>query len=159
MDARPQELLGVSEPLDSRLKELPEMAQVFGDAVGDCPLEFCPNKLVRVKFRGIARESINMEATVSIQEALNAAGPMDASSIPQQDHLALEVPQELLEELPHLFSVDVLVDMESQVQSQALSLRGDADCRDGRDLGPTTRHRQPGCLPARSPGANHVRDE
>ncbi len=135
------------------------MAQVFRDAVGDRPLEFCPDELVRVKLRGIAGESMDMEATVSIQQSLNAAGPVDPSSIPQQDHLALDVPQEMSEELPHLFSVDVLVDVESQVQSQPLPLRGDAQRRNGRDLGPAAGHRQPGCLAFGSPGSGNGGNE
>lgn len=135
------------------------MAQVFRDAVGNRPLEFCPDELVRVKLRGIAGERMDLEATVSIQQALNAAGPVDPAPIPQQDHRALEVPQEMSEELSHFFSVDVLVDVESQVQSQPLSLRGDTDCRDGRDLGPAASHRQPGRLAPGSPGSGNRGNE
>jgi hypothetical protein len=67
--------------------------------------------------------------------------------------------QEMPEEVGHLRGPDVLVGMEPCIQGQTPSLWGDAEGRDGRDLGPSARHRQPGCLPARRPGADHVRDE
>lgn len=155
----PQERLGSAQPLDRRLQEALERGQVRRDTVGHGVFELSPDKLVRVKFRSIAGERIGMQAPVAGQQPVNGSGSVGPSPIPQQDHGAPDVAQEVPKELGHFRCSNVLVGVESHIQRHAPSLRGHPQSRDRRDLGPPACHRPPRGLPAWGPGADHVRDE
>lgn len=135
------------------------MRQVRWDTIGHGAFKLGPDTLVRVKLGRVAGERIGMQAPVAGQQSLNGFGPVGSSPIPQQDHRAPDVAQEVPKELGHLWRSDVLVGMESHIQRHAPPFGGHPQRRDGRDLGPMARHRQPGSLPSRGPGADHVRDE
>jgi hypothetical protein len=135
------------------------MIQVFRNAVGHRALKLGPDKLVRVELRRIGREGIRVQARIAVQEMLNESGLMGAPSVPEQDHWAQEVAQEMPKEIGHFRGPDVLVGMEPRIQGQTLSLRGDAESRDGRELGPTPCDEQIWSLSPRSPSPGNIGDE
>jgi len=122
-------------------------------------LSFVQTNSSGVKFGRVAGERIGVQAPVAGQQSLDGVGPVGPSPIPQQDHGAPDVAQEVPKELGHLRRSNVLIGMESHIQRHTPSLGGHPQRRDGRDFGPVARHRQPGGLPARRPGADDVRDE
>lgn len=135
------------------------MTQVLGSAVGHGALKLGPDELVRVELRSVGREGIRVQARVAVQKLFNTSGPMGPSPIPQQDHRAQEMAQEMSEEIGHFRGSDVLVGMEPRVEGQALPLRGDAEGRDGRELGPAPRNEQIRGLSPRGPRSGNVGDK
>jgi hypothetical protein len=72
--------------------------------VGGIFADLSPNKLVRVEFWSTDWKVIRMQTRVPINKVLNKLVLMDGMVIPDQDNLAWNGPQNLLQENHHLFA-------------------------------------------------------
>ena len=93
------------------------------------------------------------------EELLDYRPLMVATAIPQEDHMAAQVLEQLSEESDHFGRPDVLLRMESSVKGEALALRRYRDCRDGRDFLPVSCTPQDRGLPSRSPRPTDIGDQ
>ena len=159
MDTRPEQPLGLPQPLERTVDELLEVAQIRGDAIGHRPLEMVPHELIGIELRCVSRERRGPQARMRAEKRFDHGALMGSPAIPEQDHVTSQVPEELAQESGHFRGPDVLLGMEPGVQRDASSLRRDAESRDGRNLVPVPGAAQPGGLPPGRPGARDVRDQ
>ncbi len=93
------------------------------------------------------------------QELLDQGSLRGIGAVPQKDHMATPVLEQLPEETHNLQGADVLVRMEPCVEGDALAFGGQRDRGDGRDFIPvlgTSKKRRP---PSWGPGSAHARDQ
>ena len=135
------------------------MRRIIRHAVGQGSLEVIPDELIGVEFRGIAGERMRVQARMPAQEISGWSPFVWRSPIPEQDHGAAQVLEQLPEELGHVWRSDILVAMESGVEGDAPPAWRNADGGDGRNLGPASSATQARSLSPGSPGAKDVGDE
>lgn len=135
------------------------MRRVIGHAIGHGSLEIVPDELIGVEFRGIAGEKVRLQTRVPAQELFDRTAFMNRTSIPEQDHGAAQVLEQLPEEPGRFRRFDVLVAIESGVEADAPLAWRNADGRDGRYLGPASGATQARSLPPGCPSPNDVGDE
>lgn len=135
------------------------MRRIIRRAVGHGSLKIVPDELIRVKFRGIAREKVRVQARVPAQELFCRSSFVRRPSIPEQDHGAAQVFEQLPEEPGHFRRSDILVAVESGVEGDAPSARRNTDSRDGRNLGPASGATEVRSLSPGSPSPDDVGDE
>jgi hypothetical protein len=119
-----------------------EVSEVGRDAVGHGALEVAPNVFIGVELRGVSREAIGGQPGVRLKEIPHQDTPVLPATVPEEDHRATEVPEQLLEKTDDLGRLDVLVTMEPGVQGDTSPPRRDADRGDGRNLGPVSSTRR-----------------
>lgn len=84
---------------------------------------------------------------------------MVVAAIPQEDHLAAQVFEQLPKEDDHFGRPDVLLRMESGVEGEALELRRYRDCRDDRGFLPVSGTPQDRGPSSRGPGPADIGDQ
>jgi len=141
------------------MKEALEVRQIIGDAVCQGPLEIVPDELVRIKLGSVSRKEVCLEPRVSKQELPRGSALMRRSPVPEQDHGASQVLEELAEEPSDVRRLDVFAAIEAGVERHPPLLWGDADGGDGRDFTPAPGAAQMGRLAFRRPRPGHVRDQ
>ncbi len=141
------------------MEELFKVPQVPGVAVGQRPSEMIPDKFVGVEFRRIPREWISVQTGMFSEEFLDQDSLMGVGAVPQKNHVAAPVFEQLAEEAHDLQGADVLVRMEPCIEGDALALRGQCDRRDGRNFIPVSGTAEKRRLPSRGPGPTHARNQ
>jgi hypothetical protein len=135
------------------------MTQIPGHAVSQGSFELCPDEFIRIEFRGVAWETMGVKPRVFTEELLDQGCLVGSAVIPQEDHGATQVPEQLCEKTSHFWEADIFIAMESGIESNAPAFRGDADRRDGRDFGPSSSTAETGSLSPWPPGAGNVGDQ
>ena len=141
------------------MEELLEIVYVRWVAVGQRPSEVIPDEFVGVELGRVPRERIGVQTGMLFQELLDAGSLMGVGAVPEEDHVAAQVFEQLTEEGHDLPGADVLLRMEPCVEGDALVLRGQGDGGDGRDFIPVlgaAKERRP---PSRGPGPAHGRKQ
>jgi hypothetical protein len=132
------------------------MLKVPGSAVCHTSLEVCPDKLVRVKLRGVSREVKGVDSVKSSKEFLDKPCPVNRASVPEKDNRFSEFAAKSLKELPDLPGSDISIGIKAGVKSKTLSLGRDGDCGDSRDFGPASGDDNRGRLSSDRPGSLDV---
>ena len=114
--ARPQESSGMFKSFRRSIKKVSEMLSVLRHAIGDIALEMSPNKLVGIQLRRIPGETVRMNASVSLHEALDRARLVDGAGIPDQDKALLKVSEKMPQESQDFGGTDVPRHVEASVQ-------------------------------------------
>lgn len=135
------------------------MTESIRGAVGQRPLEFRPDKLIGVKLRGIAGKAVGFQPGIIPKEAPDCCCPMDRTTVPEKNNSAPEVFKQMTQESNRLLSSDVLVGMEADVKPKFLSLRRDANSRNGRDFSPAACRSNNRGLALRRPCLNDCGDK
>ena len=133
-----------------------EMSEVLAADVAQLDaLEVVPDALVRIQFWGVAGEPLQADALGSTlgQEVLDRLAAMDRSAVPDDQELAGDVAQEVLEEA---HDIRALVGVVLHQHEQA-PLRRDA--ADGRQVVAAQRQAEDWRLPARGVGPDRAREE
>lgn len=112
------------------------MAYVSGDTVGKRLFEIRPDEFVRIEFWSIGWKQMDMQPWVFPEETPHRTCSVNLTSVPEQDHVATQVPKQDRKEGNHLILTDVLLGMEPGVEGQMPAFRGDRECRNRRDLRP-----------------------
>ena len=141
------------------MEELFQVAQVGWVAVGQRPFEMIPDKFVGVEFGRIPRESMGVQTGMLSKELLDPACLVGIAAVPQKDHVAAPVFEQLPQEGDHFRRADVFVRMKSGVEGDALAPGGYGDRRDGRDFVPVPGTAQKRRLPSRGPGPADARNQ
>ena len=135
-----------------------KVLEVFWNGIGQAPFKIVPDKLIRVKFRRVSGETVGMKPRMFTEEFSDRGSFMGSAAVPEKDHMAAQVSEQLTEELNHLRGSDVLIGMEPGIESHALAFWRNAESRDGRNLLPPSCDAQNWSLSSDSPGSDHVRD-
>lgn len=135
-----------------------EFADVLGGTIGQRLLGVRPDKLVRVELGRVGGKGVDVEPGPAPNEVAHDPALVDGASVPEEDHLPAEVPQEVPEKPDDLHARDV-GGVEVDIQPQAAISRGHREGRDGGDpVAPVAVARQGGAAAGR-PGLAEVRDE
>jgi len=126
--------------------------------VGEGPLGEPPDPLVGVELRGVAGEAVEMEPRIAGQERADGVAAVDRAVVPDPDHGAAQMVEQIPEERAHLWVLDVLGG-EQEVEAAAPAVRAHREAGDDRDaLAPLAVAQQGGLTPRR-PGPTYARDQ
>lgn len=106
--------------------------QIATLTVGEPLLCQLPDSLVRIEFRRVGREALQMETLGAGTDLANKQATMGIGAVPKNEDVALEVSEQLPQEVSRLQLSDVL-GVELEVEIQPLAGGRDRDPRDGRD--------------------------
>lgn len=141
--------------LDERFHEF---VLVVRSAVGEGPFQVIPYALIRIQFRGIGREELQMQTRKPMTEVTQRLALVNPAVVQQGNDMASQVPQQCTQECAHLFLLDVLVVKET-IQAEAAARGADRHTGNGGDLVvPVTVAENRG-LAARRPRFANVRDQ
>ena len=76
--------------------------------VGERALRELPHALVGVEFGGITRKAVEVEPGIAGLERANRLAAVDGAVVPDHDHGAAEMTEQVAEEGAHLGVLDVL---------------------------------------------------
>lgn len=93
-----------------------KVREILGDTVGQGALEMVPDKLVRVKLWGVSREAIGTQPGMRAEKLVDRSSLVRGAVIPEEDHGAPQVSEQLSKELGHLRGSDVLVGVKPGIQ-------------------------------------------
>jgi hypothetical protein len=141
------------------IKKVSKMLRVLRNAIGDIALEMSPNKLVGIQLRRIPGETVRMNASLGLHEALDRARLVDGAGIPDQDKALLKVSEKMPQESQDFGVTDVPRHVEASVQIDSSLLGRHADRGDGRDLRPSPGDFKDRRLPNGRPGLSDGRDK
>lgn len=127
-------------------------------AVGERALGELPDAFVGVELRGVAREAVEVEPRIAGLERADRLAAVDGSVVPDHDHGAAEVAEQVPEEGAHFRVLDVL-GREQEVEAAAPATRTHRQPRDHRDALAPLAVTQERSVSPRRPGAPHARDQ
>ena len=128
----------------------PQLVAVVGASVGKLLLCEPPDAFVGVELRGVGGQSDEVELLGSAAELPDEASAVRGATIPEDDDVAAEMPEQVAQEITGLQLADVVVvKLEEKVQAPAPG--GDRDARDRRDPVAPIELVQQRRLPHRSP--------
>ena len=159
MNTGPKKFLGLPQPLKRGMYEPLEMVGILGRAVCQRSLEIVPNKLVRIELGRISGEAISVQARMIFKKLFDQVSLMRPAAIPQKDHMAAQMFEQLPQESDDLKGADVFIAVKSRVEREALSSGRYAKGRDGRNLGPVSGATQNWSLSPGSPCPGNIRDQ
>lgn len=146
----------ISETAAAFGAELLEVAQIPGDTVLQSPLEMVPDEFIRVEFRSVAGEAMGVEPRIPEEKLLDRAPLVETGVIPEKNHGAAPLLEQLSEESSHLRGTDIFIRVKPGIEGDAPAFGGDTEGRDGRDFLPTTGTPQNRGLPSGRPGSGDV---
>ena len=85
-----------------------QLALRIRSAVGERALRELPDAFVGVEFRGITGEAVEVKSEVPGLERANRFAAVDRAVVPDHDHGATEVAEQVPEERAHFGMLDVL---------------------------------------------------
>lgn len=127
IDTGAQQFLGIPHSSKRAVQMGSHLLAGFMNAVGQISLSMSPCLFHRIQLGCIAWESIDMQALLPRQKLLNLLAPMDLSAIPNDEHIASQVTQQLAQESNDLQACDV-VGMKSRIKPKPTTTG-----RDGQD--------------------------
>src|SRR5579863_8699769 len=98
VETGPEELLTSSYSPHRVSEPCFKVCKVLRCAISEGAVGLIPNVFRRVELGGIGRKLLDMESGMVEKELLDFFPPVDSSSIPQQDHRTVKVPEQLFEE-------------------------------------------------------------
>jgi hypothetical protein len=131
---------------------------VAGSTIRQGVLRTVPHLLCRVKFRGVGRKVLRLDPGATREEVLAQLAAMNRAAIPQEEHGAPQMVEQLLEPLHHFLSSEGAA-VELDVKSHPLALGRDCHRGKGVDAALCVPHGARGSLPLRRPGAVKGGDE
>lgn len=145
--------------LPQRIQGVQQMGGQFDDLIGPAVRERAfgggPDAFVRIAFWRVGGEGFQVQARAGTAQGAPRRALVDSPVIPQDDHRARQLPQQVAEKRADL-SVLEIFRMDIEVQIDVLAARTDRECRDHRQLvaaSPVADERR---LPARGPGPAHA---
>lgn len=159
MNKAAEQMLLSTNLADSLLGGGFEFRQSFGSIVGQgMTLQIAPTVFVGVQFGRVGREELGLQTPAAGQKRFHLFPPMSVEAIPNQKHLAPQVPQQIAQEGDHLLLANGAIRMEMEIPAQTASLRRDRQRTHQRDVSMMPRTGlQHGRLAAWRPGAVHER--
>jgi hypothetical protein len=110
----------------------PQLVAVVRGSVGKALFGELPDSFVGVELRGVGGQSDEMEPLGSAAELSNEASAVRSATIPEDEDVAAEMPEQVAQEVTGLQLADVVVvKLEEEIQAPAPG--GDGEARDRRD--------------------------
>jgi len=135
-----------------------ELALRVRPTVGEGTLGELPDALVRVELRGVGGEAVEMEPGKAGLECADGFAAVDRAVVPDHDHGAAEMAEQIPEEGAHFRVLEVLGG-EQEVEAAAPAAGTHREAGEDRDaLAPLAVPEQRR-LPPRRPGPAHARDQ
>jgi len=134
-----------------------QLVDVVRATIGHISLGQRPDAFVRIEFRRIRREVLDMETGMPTLEFRQRFSVVSCRIVEDGDHWTPQVSKKIAEEHAHLLAN--VVEVKLVEKAQMLALRTDRDSRDDGDFVPSVvmpMHR--GVAP-RCPGLDHIRDQ
>lgn len=128
----PEEALGSPAVVENVDHGERKAITIIGAAVGEPPLGQGPDVLVGVEFGGVGREVLEAEAGNATRQLLHRREAMQPQAIPEHDHRAPQVAQQMSEEGADLDQADVVM-VPLVVEAEALADRADREPGDDGD--------------------------
>ena len=132
LDAPAEERWRGGQAADFLGQDVQEVGRRIGPAIGQVGLEVIPHTFVRVEFRGVGREGLQVEAGRAAEELLHGRAVMDPAIVQQHDEVPGDRAQQVAEKGRDLLALDI-VRVQVAVQRTPEALGADGDGRDGRD--------------------------
>ncbi len=158
MDTGPQQPLGPSKAVERTAQPRPKLGDVLWRTIGERVLGLGPDTLVRVEFRGVGWEPMDVKPCVRAQEVLDDDAPVNGAAIPQEHHRSTQMPQKVAQESDDLHAGDV-DRVETNVQPETRSGWGHGDTGDDGNAIPSIAVFEQRGISDRRPGPADVRDE
>lgn len=131
-DAAAQVLAAGADGLEGIEQREHQVVAIAGPSVGEFLLGQLPDAFVGVELRGICREAFQAQPLGSATEILDQSASVGAATVPEDDHVAAQVLEQMAQEIAGLCLLDVLL-VELKVEVQAPAFGGDRNARDRRD--------------------------
>ena len=112
-----QQSPGTTHPSQRTAQVLSQLLAGFMDAVGQISFSMSPHLFNGVQFRRITREAIDMQTWLPGQKRLDFPTSVDFTAVPNDEHMASQMTQQLAQERNNSHAVDV-VGMKPRVKSQ-----------------------------------------
>jgi len=143
---------------DAGMQLLHIVRAVIGQRVA---FEIRPPVFVGIEFRGVAGKGFQVEPPASSQPQPQHPAAMGGQAIPDHDDRAVEVSQQVAQEVDNLFLADRPVQVEVQIPAQSVAIGRDRQPADGRDAAVMSRSlTHDRGLPSKRPGsANQGRQQ
>jgi len=135
------------------------MTQVSWDTIGQGTLKGIPDEFVWIEFWSISGKAVTGQPGMLTDEFFGFDSCMRPAAVPEQYHRAMQLFEKVVEKFNDLRRFDVFVRVEPGIKSDSLSVRGDTDSRDSRNLIPFVRTPQDRGLSPRCPCSEYVRNE
>ena len=129
MDAGPQQFLGPANAMDRTTQLRSERGNVRWRTIGQGVLCFGPDELIRIKFRSIRGEAMNMKPLMLTEEISDDDAPVNRAAVPKEHHRPTQMPEKVAQESDDLHAGDV-DGVETKVQSETPSGWGHGDTGD-----------------------------
>lgn len=127
-------------------------------AIGQSMLGLGPNKLVRIKFRSIGWETMDLKTFLLENKIFDNNAPMDRASIPKEHNRSAQMLKKVAQKGDDLHSGDI-VRMATEVKSQTLFGRGNSNAGDDGNPVSFVAMLENRGFPDRRPSLADVRDE
>ena len=125
--------MGSADAVDRAAQLRPESGNVWWRAIGQGVLCFCPDGLIRIKFRCICGEAINMQPFVLAYEISDDDAPVNRATVPKEHHRPTQMPEKVSQESNDLHARDVdRVESEVEPESFPRWRHGDAEMTEMR---------------------------
>lgn len=135
-----------------------QLALGVGPAVRQGVLREIPDTLIGVELGSVSGEAVEVQTRIPVLQRPDGVAAVDRAVVPDHDHGAAQVAQQITEEGADLGVPDVL-GREQEVEAAAAAPGTDRESRNDRDpLAPLAVAQERG-LAARRPGAPHARDQ
>lgn len=133
LDAAPQQYLGAREFAKFLGECVHQFILIVGSPVGEDSFQVIPYALVRIEFRGIGREELQVQTGKTIAEVTQRLPFVDGAVVQQDDDVTSKVPQQSPQEDTNLFLLDVRLEKET-IQAEAATRGAHRHAGDGGDL-------------------------
>ena len=151
IDAAAQVLAVVTEQIERTVERTLQLGKVSRTAIGESLFGELPDAFVGVQLGSVTRKPDQMKAPDAPAQLGDQAPAVRPSSVPQNEDVATEVTEQVPQEAARLQLLDVL-EVELEVQVEALTRGAHADAGDGGDPIAPVVMPQYRCLAHRCPG-------
>ena len=129
LDAAAEAPRGAAGSLEREPEVTAKSVEVVGSPVRQRLLRKLPHAFVWVELRGVAGEGVEVESREATTQASNRLALVDGCTIPEENHGAAEMPEQMPKEVADLGVLDVLR-VKAVVQAETTAQRAHGDGRD-----------------------------
>ena len=133
MDTGPEQLLRGARFLKGSAEQPVEGRDVRGRTVGQSTVALAPDVFSGVEFRRVGRKRLDVQPGVPPDERLEFTPAMNRPPIPEQDHRAVQMAQQMPEEATDIQAMEAS-GLEADVQGQAAPFGREGQSADGGNV-------------------------
>lgn len=158
MDTPPELGLGPAQLSERSVECDRQFIEIIGSPIGQCVVHLVPDALIRVEFRCVRRESLEVDSREATTELANGFALVGFSIVPYHDDMPAQMTKQVAEELADLGLLNILA-VKLAIQPKPSARGADGHGGNSRDLVVLVRVVDDGSLAARPPGTADRRDQ